>query len=137
MKHNILHLFFILVSVTVLCMAFISCSDPHTHTWESKIETMPTCEEEGVVVKTCILCGATEKEPVAATGHKEGVEKTIVEAGCLTEGKIDIVCPDCGKIYESKTVPAKGHVPGTLEITKAATCTETGTEESVCTVCGN
>ena len=137
MKHNILHLFFILISVTVLCMTFISCNDPHTHNWESKIETMPTCEEEGVVVKTCVLCGATEKESVAATGHKKGVEKTVIEAGCLTEGKIDIVCPDCGKIYESKTVPAKGHVPGTLEITKAATCTETGTEESICTVCGN
>ena len=128
----------ILSIALVVSIGFVatSCEEPHSHSWESRIETMPTCEEEGVVVKTCILCGATEKEPVAATGHKEGVEKTVVEAGCLTEGKIDIVCPDCGKIYESKTIPAKAHVPGTLEITKAATCTEPGTEESVCTVCG-
>lgn len=119
-----------------ICIALVACTDPHVHTWKTEITVQPECEKAGEATKTCIECGATEKEPIAATGHKEGVEKVVVEPGCTTSGQTDTVCPDCGKVFSSVKTDPVGHKPGTLTMIKAPTCTEGGVEDSVCTVCG-
>ena len=125
-----------LTFLVCICMALVSCTDPHVHTWKTEITVQPECEKAGEVTKTCVECGATEKEAVAATGHKEGVEKVVVKPGCTTQGQTDTVCPDCGKVFSSTKTDPVGHKPGTLTMIKAPTCTEGGEEDSICTVCG-
>lgn len=119
-----------------VCFTLASCTDPHAHKWKTEITVPPECEKNGEATKTCVECGAVEKETVAATGHKDGVEKVVVVPGCTTPGQTDTVCPDCGKVFGSKKTDPVGHTPGTLSMIKAPTCTEGGEENSVCTVCG-
>lgn len=119
-----------------VCFTLASCTDPHAHKWKTEITVPPECEKTGEATKTCVECGAIEKETVAATGHKDGVEKVVVVPGCTTPGQTDTVCPDCGKVFGSKKTDPVGHTPGTLSMIKAPTCTEGGEENSVCTVCG-
>ena len=117
-------------------MGLVAGTESHVHTWKTEITVQPECEKAGEATKTCVECGATEKEAVAATGHKEGVEKVVVKPGCTTQGQTDTVCPDCGKVFSSIKTDPVGHKPGTLTMIKAPTCTEGGEEDSVCTVCG-
>ena len=119
-----------------ICIALVACTDPHVHTWKTEITVQPECEKAGEATKTCVECGATEKEAVAATGHKEGVEKVVVQPGCTPQGPTAPVCPASGQVFSSTKTDPVGHKPGTLTMIKAPTCTEGGEEDSVCTVCG-
>lgn len=135
MKH-IQKLFGLLFMTAILLCLLPSCTEPHVHNWKAEITTLPECEKPGSATKTCIECGATETEVLAATGHGEAVEKTAVVATCTTGGRTDKVCPDCGKVFSTKETPALGHEQGKKEIVKAPTCTEAGEAETTCTRCG-
>lgn len=118
------------------CTIFLSsCTEGHTHAWTASIEKAPTCTEEGILLRTC-PCGATERQSISPKGHSAPVEKTVIEAGCVTEGRIERVCSDCGYVFDTITVPAVGHEPKAATVIKEPNCTETGLSSVICSRCG-
>ncbi len=115
-------------------MVFVSCENKHQHKWTSKVEKEPSCETKGLLVKTC-PCGATEKEEIPATGHKEQVTKVKTPATCTTEGVSETVCSKCGKVFSTAPIPKMAHTTGEEVVVINPTCTEKGKAEIKCTVC--
>ena len=80
-----------------------------------------------------------ERDPDAP--HKYDLLNPIVyvEADCLHDGEVELVCLECG-VHLHNVIPAAGHQPGDpiRENETAATCTSGGsyTEVVTCTVCG-
>ena len=103
------------------------------HTFgEWTVTTAPTCTEDGEETRTCEVCGETETQAVAATGHNH--EAVVTAPTCTEAGYTTYTCA-CGDTYVADEVAALGHtaevVPG-----KDATCEETGlTEGEKCSVC--
>lgn len=125
------------LSIFVICLSVLlfSCSEEHTHIWTTSIEKAPTCTEKGSLLRTC-PCGATETQPVEPKGHSSPVDRMLVEAGCITDGKIETVCIDCGYVFETKKVPAVGHDPKAETVVREPSCTETGLSSVICSRCG-
>lgn len=118
------------------CSIFLfSCTEGHTHVWTASIEKAPACTEEGVLLRTC-PCGATERQTISSKGHSAPVEKTVIEAGCVTEGRIERACPDCGYVFDTVIIPAVGHEPKAESVVKEPACTETGLNSVICSRCG-
>ncbi|MBR6206552.1 MAG: leucine-rich repeat domain-containing protein [Oscillospiraceae bacterium] len=68
----------------------------------------PSCEEEGVLEKVCLICGGTARIPIPATGHTPGapVRENVVEPTYTEDGSCDEVirCTVCGKELSRETV---------------------------------
>ncbi|MCD7783916.1 MAG: glycosyl hydrolase 53 family protein [Firmicutes bacterium] len=112
------------------------------HSWDDGAVTKAaTCTEAGEMTYTCMDCGDTYAEAIAATGHTAGtaVEENNVDAACTTNGSYDSVvyCSVCGEEIsrETVTVPATGH--DYVAVVTAPTCTEKGYTTYTCSVCGD
>ena len=108
------------------------------HMWnEGKITTAATCTEEGIRTFTCIFCGITKTEAIAATGHKATEVRNKKNATCVSEGYSgDEYCADCGTLLEEGQVIEKtGHSWNKGQITRKATCTEEGIRTFTCISC--
>ncbi|MDD6266234.1 MAG: S-layer homology domain-containing protein [Clostridia bacterium] len=76
-------------------------------------ETEPNCTQTGKEVRECSRCGKKENREVPATGHNnEWI--TIQEATCTTddvgqEGIDQLICKNCGEIFDKKITPAPEH----------------------------
>lgn len=114
---------------------------PCTHDFAT-VRKDSTCTEGGSVEKTCRLCGATESEALAPTGHSFmaatcAVPKTCSACG-ITEGKelghrfVKGTCVRCG------TVPPAPDCEHSYRLSEsvAATCTENGQVTYTCSGCG-
>ncbi len=115
-------------------MVFVSCDNEHQHKWTSKVEKEPSCEAKGLLVKSC-SCGATEKEVLPATGHKDSVEKVKKPATCTEKGIAEKVCSACGKVFSTVEIEKVAHTPGEAKTLKEPTCEGTGKEEIRCSIC--
>ena len=125
---------FILTIVATLFLG-ASCEQPHNHSWNAEITSLPTCTEEGVITYKCLGCNATREEKSPATGHAEAVHITTKESTCTTEGAFEDKCPVCGEILKSGTIEKTDHVPFPIEIITEATCTKDGVAVCVCRDC--
>ncbi|MCM1365244.1 MAG: hypothetical protein NC215_09735 [Ruminococcus sp.] len=70
------------------------------HNFEKHTIKTPTCNDEGAEQEVCADCGY-KKDPVAieANGHTWSADKVVVTpATCTNNGKIAIVCTECGAI---------------------------------------
>lgn len=113
---------------------------------EGVVTKQPNCTEEGVLTKTCSICGSTVEEPIAIDGDvhtyadatctaprtctgcgiTEGVKLThnlnegvVTKAPtCSAEGILKRTCSDCGETVE-EAIPMTDH-----NITSMATCSE-------------
>ena len=97
-------------------------TEEHIHLFDNGVVTKPaTCEEVGIKIFTCILCGETKEEEIVALGHTEVIDKAM-EATCKTVGKTEGKhCSKCGEIIVAqKEIPALEH----------------NYENGVCTRCG-
>ena len=113
-------------TVTVAC----------THNYdEGIVTTQPGCETEGTKIYTCIICGDTYTDSVAATGHSYGEWTVTTAPTCIEAGVETRTCASCGDT-ETREVAATGHSYGDWTETTAPTCTEAGVETRTCTVCG-
>ena len=96
-----------------------------------------TCTQVGTKSRKCTVCGKTETQTIAKTGHKSVTDKTI-SATCTTDGKTEgSHCSVCGAVIKAQEIiKATGHKFGNWTTTKSATCTESGTQIRKCENCG-
>ena len=96
-----------------------------------------TCTQVGTKSRKCTVCGKTETQTIAKTGHKSVTDKAI-PATCTTDGKTEgSHCSVCGAVIKAQdTTKATGHKFGNWTTTKSATCTESGTQIRKCETCG-
>ena len=96
-----------------------------------------TCTQVGTKSRKCTVCGKTETQTIAKTGHKSVTDKAI-PATCTTDGKTEgSHCSVCGAVIKAQdTIKATGHRFGNWTTTKSATCTESGTQIRKCETCG-
>ena len=96
-----------------------------------------TCTQVGTESRKCTVCGKTETQTIAKTGHKSVTDKAI-PATCTTDGKTEgSHCSVCGAVIKAQdTINATGHKFGNWTTTKSATCTESGTQIRKCETCG-
>lgn len=107
------------------------------HVWDAGEETkQATCQEAGEFTKTCTLCDATDKTPLAKIDHVivsiAAVTPTCTNTG-LTEGRKCAMCNTV--VVKQETVSALGHSVMIMP-SVSATCLESGlTEGSKCGRC--
>ena len=112
------------------------------HTYgEWVVVTAPTCDTNGVRVRTCTTgCsesdeGHTQTEAVGKIGHNYGDWEVTKKATCVEEGSQRRYCDRC-KTWEVQTIPKGGHNRVADEAVEA-TCTSVGkTAGSHCSLCG-
>ena len=63
---------------------------------EWTVEIEPTCTEMGRRSHTCIICGQTVYEDIAANGHNYGDWTITSEATCTNSGRQEHTCLVCG-----------------------------------------
>ncbi len=108
MKTRILTILF-LALMLALCLA--SCGEtpaepPHTHTWsEWSVTTLPTCETEGVLTRSCD-CGLKGTSSIPANGHNESEWIVDKEPTETKEGSKHIECTVCSTVLRTETIPA-------------------------------
>ena len=108
------------------------------HTWgEWKELKAADCENEGLRIHTCTVCGYAETENLNPLGHDWEDEFTVdKEATCTEDGSKSIHCKRCDAVKDSTVIPATGHDTELVGV-KEATCTEAGyTGDQVCKTCG-
>ena len=95
----------------------------------------PTCEEEGLEVRSCLRdgCGKTEEQSIAKSEHT--YDATNHSATCENAGYTDYVCTVCGYSYTEEGEPALGHDFAESE-RKEPTADEDGYVIYTCTRCG-
>ena len=108
-------------------------------------ENTATCTEAGTATYTCIKCGDSYTESVAANGHTPAaaVEENRVEATCAAAGSYDevVYCSVCNAEISrtQKTIEKIAHTPAAAveENRVEATCTAAGSYDEVvyCSVC--
>lgn len=112
------------------------------HTYgEWVVVTAPTCDTNGVRVRTCTTgCsesdeGHTQTEAVGKIGHNYGEWEVTKKATCVEEGSQRRYCDRC-KTWEVQTIPKGGH-NRVADNAVEATCTSVGkTAGSHCSLCG-
>ena len=118
------------------------------HSWDSGIVTKyPTCTEAGEKTYTCLSCGETKTEAVAATGHDYGEEIAEVPATCTTSGTAaHYECTNCHKLFVDaegeKTQVTVAEITLSLAhsfddgvVTTQPTCQATGIKTYTCSAC--
>ena len=127
----------VILSVLLLCFAILSSGCEHYHVfgeWETVEEA--SCEEEGLRVRTCSVCGETEEEILPKAAHVYEVDHGY-EATCTATGLSDGAhCSVCGEVLvEQKEIPKVQHVLEDIEGVDP-TFTQTGlTPGKRCSVC--
>ena len=104
--------------------------------------TAPTCTVPGVKTAACSVCGSTQTQEIAATGHTWSYV-TIAPTETL-EGYDLYTCSVCGGQYRTNFVDPlngpnpcmNGHTWDAGVVTVQPTCTEDGVTTYTCTVCG-
>jgi len=138
------------------------CNEGGTkHKWVIVSSTVADCENDGVQIRKCDLCGEEETRTFDATGHnyvdgfcdvcgaEEGCRheqmtewEVTVPVSCVTDGEEIRYCQaeDCD-YYETRVIKCAGsHGETSTEVvvTIEPTCTEPGEKrtQTTCTVCG-
>lgn len=94
-------------------------------------ERLPTCEENGVIIETCSICGYTVTEDIPALGH-DYIKQMDVASTCTAAGFYKGKCSVCGDIV-TETYPLAEHSLEVKEETLSGTvftCTACGHEET-------
>lgn len=110
---------------------------PAGHSWdEGKVTKEPTCEEDGIKICTCTVCGKTEEKRIKASGHNE-VKDAAVTVTCETNGLTEgSHCSVCGKVLtEQTTILAAGHKFTAWKTDKEANVFSPKKQSRVCSVC--
>ncbi len=103
------------------------------HTMDNgSIRVPATCEEDGIMVYACTVCGYEEEETYTSEGHV--FEAEVIDVTCEEDGYTIYTC-SCGYSYNDDFVDAIGH--DYSDTTVDATCTENGYTTHTCANCGD
>lgn len=112
-------------------LSYIYTSGP-CHQYGAWIVTArATCTSAGSQYRVCSICGGTETQSIAASGHN--YKATNSEPTCTHDGYTEHHCQNCGDIYYTNIIPKFGH--NYLSATNEATCTEGGYTINYCETC--
>ncbi len=102
------------------------------HEFTEVILQEETCDEEGLLQKTCTKCGEVFTEAIPAAHHwvQERVDST-----CREQGYVMYSCERCGTFTDPEYLPLSDHRYNE-EITKEPSCIEEGTLVKTCSECG-
>ena len=130
-------LFLFLLIIPLLLLASCASDDTCPHEYGSfQTVKVATCTENGIVSRTCALCGEEEVTEVVALPH-EIVTLEAVEPSCTSTGKtLGEACAVCATVITPQNeLPMLEHTPKAIPA-KAATCTAEGaTDGLLCAVC--
>ena len=104
------------------------------HTYTSRITQQPTCDQPGVKTYTCLLCGDSYTESIAAVGHK--YDSVVTAPDCENGGYTTYTCSKCGDSYVGDYTEALGHSYVGVETT-APDCENDGVMTYTCSSCGD
>ena len=105
------------------------------HEWgEWLLAAEPTCEENGVMVRSCVHCGDYEEELIPATGHTYNM--SAVDPTCTQQGYTVWTCVNCGDSYTDGFVDALGHSWDAGTVIVPPTEDDFGVGMYTCQVCG-
>ena len=123
----------LIITLSLLCAFAPACKKVNNesycidHKYVDRMIDEATCTENGLLEKTCSLCGDIQTETIEATGHTivDGVceickqpcthqyeEKVLEEATCKQEGQKAMVCKHCDHVDEETitAIPKGDHV---------------------------
>ncbi len=92
-----------------------------------------TCENDGMMVRRCEICGEREEEVVPAIGHN--YVETVVAPTCTVTGYSMHICANCNDRYDDSFTDALGH-DFVYSNTVEPTCTNEGYGLYNCSRCG-
>jgi len=143
MKKSLVNVITILILCAIFICAMVGCYENHTHKYgEWTVVQEPTCETDGLKVRSCSGCEEKEQATINAKGHTYGEWIAEVDATCIADGaKGHYKCSACQKYFDKDKnelpdiVIQKAHslffVAG-----KKATCTEAGYKDAYrCVFC--
>ena len=117
-------------------MAYVMPSRFCSHEWtEWEVLNEATCTDNGMMTRSCPICGVGEAVDIPAEGHSFREWEVTKEADCIHEGERYHVCPKCG-YEETEVIPTTDHKFTDWTVTKEATCKDLGERTHKCTVCG-
>lgn len=132
--------FFALIASILLLTGIAAAgeSTQYGHSWGPWVELFQAdCENEGLSVRTCTVCGAEEYAELPPLGHCFGPWTVISVGGCPNgDGLEQRSCTRCG-ITERRTVYADNHTWGGWELLQEPSCLLYGLQMRRCTVCGS
>ena len=110
-------------------------SAPGEHSWgEWTVKTPATCTEDGLEIRECSKCPATEERAIKAAGEHSWGEWTVKTAATCTEDGLEIrECSKC-PATEERAIKA-AHSWGEWTVKTPATCTKDGLEIRKCSKC--
>ena len=107
----------------------------HTHDFVQVVLVPSTCVANGQCKLEC-ECGSVQSyESLPLSGHTASEWKTVVAAGCLTEGSKKKECTVCNEVLETASIQATGHTTSNWITDVAAKCETEGSKHKECTVC--
>ena len=117
--------------LTLLCCT--ACGETCTHKFTEETVAEATCATQGIVRKTCALCGHTEEIKLPKNDRHTFVSQITKEATCTSEGAKTEVCSACAETQEG-VIPPLAHQYKEQGRTPA-TCKKEGSVIKVCSRC--
>lgn len=112
-----------------------SLGNPTEHTWELFHTQSADCNQAGLEIYKCIICGAENVvETEAALGHSR--ETVNIAASCIAPAATAEICARCGAVFstEESGEPIEHNY---ISYTQQANCLENALEITSCTLCGH
>ena len=107
----------------------------HAHDFVQVVLVPSTCIVNGQCKLEC-ECGSIQNyESLPLSDHTASEWKTVVAAGCLTEGSKQKECTVCNEVLETGSIQATGHTTSNWITDVAAKCETEGSKHKECTVC--
>ena len=131
-KGRIVLAFLLILSCTIL----LSCKDSvHVHQWnEGDVIVDATCQAEGRVIYTCMVCGEKKIKDSPKIDHVMG-DRITESPTCLESGSVKEICAMCGDVMKELVLPALGHDMWFAEHQCDPTCEHEGEDLYACSRC--
>ena len=104
-----------------------------THSYTTRIIQQATCTVNGIVQRSCSLCGQSSQSTILAPGHS--YTSVTTPPTCEADGFTTHTCGTCGDVYNDNVVAALGH--NYAATVTPPTCNEAGYTTNTCSRCAD
>ena len=125
-----------LLTLSLLVVTLTACGGEEPHIYTSLVTTAATCEAEGVLTYTCMVCEDSYTEVLAPLGHTRVTDEAVAPDCTNTGLTAGEHCSTCGEVFVAQeAVDSLGHRFEYWVTVKEVTDTEDGLYERSC-YCG-